>query len=284
MSTSQLAQTQAIEYLKSLYASVEVDHHGNAVKVRWGHHCEVTDTGLESLSKLTTLIELELAQMTDTRLAYLSKLVNLKRLSFQSPQFSQASWITDNGLLYLTPLVNLEHLDLGNFAEITDTGLPNLLNLKKLQSLNLTESSLVTVKGLEQLNGLSELRYLGVMPTLSLEYVHHFPKLEIVDAWDKNDSEIQYLETLNNLQELYIACSTFDKILEITDASVKTLIKFKSLKILYLWDTQISEGGLRQIQKALPNCEIDTGAIKDKIPEESEDNLVIRIFKKRRNA
>ncbi|NEQ73957.1 MAG: hypothetical protein F6K23_13395 [Okeania sp. SIO2C9] len=45
MSTSQLVQAQAIEYLRSLYASIEVDHHGNAVKVCWGHHCEVTDTG-----------------------------------------------------------------------------------------------------------------------------------------------------------------------------------------------------------------------------------------------
>lgn len=283
MSTSQLGQAQAIEYLRSLYASVEVDEHGNAVKVRWGHHCTVIDTGLESLSKLTTLIELELAQMTDARLAYLSRLVNLKRLSFHAPAASEASRITDNGLLYLTPLVNLEHLDLGNFAKITDTGLPYLLNLKKLQFLNLNGISLVTVKGLEQLKGLSELRYLGVMSTLSLEYVQHFPKLEIVYAWDKNDSEIQYLETLNNLQELYIACSTFDKILEITDLSVKTLIKLKSLKILYLWDTKISEGGLRQIQNALPNCEIDTGAIKEKMAEGSEDNLAMRSFKKRRN-
>ncbi len=36
---------QAIEYLRSLYALVEVDHQGNPIKVSWGHHCKVDELG-----------------------------------------------------------------------------------------------------------------------------------------------------------------------------------------------------------------------------------------------
>ena len=239
---------KAIQNLRSLHALVEVDNHGNAVKVSWGKHSEVTDTGLEYLSTLTTLVELELAQITDARLAYLSN------------------------------LVNLESLNLGNSAKITDSGLPNLVNLKKLKTLNLSYDSFVTVKGLEQLKGLSELRYLGVPETLSLEYVTKFPLLEIVYAVNKNDSEIKYLETLNNIQELYIWSP---EVAEVTDASVKTLIKLKSLKILYLWDTQISEQGLKQIQNELPNCDIDFALIKDESTTEFDDQTIMSIFKRK---
>lgn len=270
MSTLMEGQAQAIEYLKSLDAFIEVDDQGNAVKVSWGHHCSVTDVGLESLSKLTTVVELSLGQITDARLAYLSKLVNLKSLSFQAP-FPQASHITDEGLPYLRPLVNLEYLDFGSFAPITDQGLTHLVNLKKLQSLNLMASR-VTVAGLEQLKGLSELRYLEVPETLSLEYVQYFPKLEIIYGWDTNDEQIKYLLSLNNLQELYLATSTFETPSTplVTDASVKTLIKLKTIKILALWNTHISEQGLKELHNELPNCEIDADILTEEIGTHSE--------------
>ncbi len=269
MSTLMQGQAEAIEYLKSYYAFVEVDHQGNAVKVSWGHYGYLTNKGLEFLSTLTTIVELSLGQMTDARLDYLSKLVNLKRLSFQT--HSQHSHITDEGLSYLTPLVNLEYLDLGNLAHITDQGLTHLVNLKKLQSLHLSGSD-ITAGGLKQLKGLSELRYLGVPETLPLEYVQYFPKLEDVVGLDTNDEQIKYLSTLNNLQELWVGPSTFETPSTplVTDASVKTLIKLKTLKILAIWNSHITKQGLKELQNELPNCEIDVDIINEEIGTPSE--------------
>ncbi|MGB5594731.1 MAG: hypothetical protein WBM32_19010 [Crocosphaera sp.] len=272
MSTFQLKLPQAIEYLRSLSALVKVNDQGYPIKVSWGYsHPDglpsPTDKGLEYLSKFTTLIELELGNMEDEQLAYLSKLENLNCLRFNHPLVVFRGGITDNGLPHIKELVNLEILDFGRTSQITDMGLPILAHFKKLQFLNLTQSSLVTVKGLEQLKGLSELRCLGVPDTLSLKYVQHFPTLEIINICDTNDSEIQYLETLNNIQELYIYpdidSSDIDKLVEVTDASIKTLIQLKTLKKLSLWQTKISEQGVKQIQNELSNCEIEFVTIND---------------------
>lgn len=75
----------------------------------------------------------------------------------------------------------------------------------------------------------------------------HLEFTNVTDAGLKNLKNLPYLESLN----LYGT--------QITDAGLKQLASLKSLKTLYLWQTKVTAQGAAELQKALPDTEINTG-------------------------
>ncbi len=69
--------------------------------------------------------------------------------------------------------------------------------------------------------------------------------------------ELEHLEVLN----LYAT--------NISDSSVDKLISYKSLKALYLWQTDISEDGLASLRQGLPDTRIDFGSALEIVVKDS---------------
>ena len=44
---------------------------------------------------------------------------------------------------------------------------------------------------------------------------------------------------------------------KITDAGLEYLQRLTKLHELYLWDTKVTDQGVKKLQQALPNCEIE---------------------------
>jgi len=120
----------------------------------------VTGEGIATLSKLTTLEELDLgecSQLFDASLQHLAPLKSLNRLNL---------WrlaITNDGFAHLASLTNLKWLNVDN-TRVTDDGLKHLTGMNNLQSLYLG-STAVTDAGLVHLEGLKSLKEVDVART-----------------------------------------------------------------------------------------------------------------------
>ncbi len=124
----------------------------------------VTAEGIQALSKLTTLQELDLgecSQLFDDALQHLAPLKNLTRLNL---------WrlgITDEGVKHLAGLTRMKWLNVDN-TRLTDEGLKSLSPMKDLEFLYLG-STPVTDAGLTHLEGLKSLKELDVARTAVTE-------------------------------------------------------------------------------------------------------------------
>jgi Leucine-rich repeat (LRR) protein len=106
---------------------------------------QITDAGLEHLSKLTHLKYLFLpgGQITNAGLGHIERLTQLKCLDLWNTK------ITDVGIEHLKVLRQLVDLDLGR-TQITDAGLNSLTDLHELQTLNLQQTK-VSDEGVKRL-------------------------------------------------------------------------------------------------------------------------------------
>ena len=164
------------------------------------------------------------------------------------------SEVTDAGLIHLKGLMNLERLYLHQ-TQITDAGLVNLKGLNKLWSLSLSRGlsgngelgPKITDTGLVHLKGLTNLKILDLGQT------------QITDAG------LVPLKVLNKLEDLNLTMT------KVTDTGLIHLKGLKKLKFLGLALTQVTNAGVANLQKALPNCEIDHESTED--PEDPFDLL-----------
>jgi hypothetical protein len=97
-----------------------------------------------------------------------------------------------------------------------------------------TQDTYVTDTGLEHLRGLTSLRELYLSRT------------------QFTDAGLQHLGGLSNLRRLVLYNA------RLTDAGLEHLKGMTNLEKLHLYNTQVTDEGVQQLQKALPNCEIDT--------------------------
>src|SRR4029077_11587365 len=103
---------------------------------------KISDKGLEHLSKLAALQELNLRgcdQISDAGLEHLSKLAALQELNLR-----ECNQISDAGLEHLSKLAALQELNLRGCNEIGDAGLEHLSKLAALQELNLRECNQIS--------------------------------------------------------------------------------------------------------------------------------------------
>ncbi len=119
-------------------------------------------------------------------------------------------------------------------APLNDEHLAILKDLPKIVYLYLGSTS-VTDQGLSHLQGLPNLTKLNLERT------------KITDVG------LKHLGTLKNLTHLNLYGT------EIGDAGLLHLKNLSKLKKLYLWQTKVTKAGVADLQKALPQLDVNTG-------------------------
>ncbi len=86
-----------------------------------------------------------------------------------------------------------------------------------------------------------------------LRMFSQLPDLQGINLYDCdiNDRDLQELATAPNLLNLELSSN-----LDVTDEGIRHLASVKSLRILGLWDTQVTAEGVEKLQAELPDCEI----------------------------
>ena len=112
-----------------------------------------------------------------------------------------------------------------------DAGLEQLKGLTNLKILHLNRTE-ATDAGLVHLKGMTKLKYLGLFST------------------KVTDSGLAHLEGLTKLVKLDLRAT------RVTDAGLVHLEGLTKLEELGLYSTKVTDAGVKQLQQALPNCEI----------------------------
>ncbi len=185
----------------------------------------VTDSGVARLAELSELEVLSLtgARVTSAALAHLSNLPRLAYLTLENTD------VDDAGLAHLARLDEIKYLNLAG-CEITDAGLQQLQHLESLTALDLSDTR-VTDEGLKFLVGLQSLSCLRL------------------DGTDVTDAGLEYLTGLPKLSELSL------KQTGITDVGAQILPRFRTLRRVYLYGTNVTYNEMLQLMDAVPGCE-----------------------------
>ena len=142
----------------------------------------------------------------------------------------EAGETTDAGLASLTGNTSLRVLRLG--PGITDAGLAHLAGLTQLRRLRLDSAGGITDAGMGSLRNLTRLE------GLSLQYTR------------VGDAGVAALAELPSLTELELEGTL------ITDGAVRSLTAHRHLRLLTVGGTRISQAGFREVQQALPGCQV----------------------------
>ncbi len=176
--------------------------------------------------------------------------------------------LSDKDLAFLAKETDLEFLDLtGN--NVTNAGLVHLKDLDRLETLVLTSndigmgfatdpSSQITNAGMVHLTGLSNLKRLALdrcdITDAGLVHLKGLTQLQTLDLaynlWI-TDAGVEHLKGLTGLQTLDL------QLTQITDAGLvhlKGMIKLQKLNLAF---TKVTGAGVADLQKALPDCEIE---------------------------
>ena len=286
-SPAEALDADLVAALEKIGAGVKRNEQGQIVEVSsYGSsrfNLGVTDAELVQLSNLSSLERLLLndVKITDDGLLSLKVLTNMKVVVLNDTE------ITDAGLGHLTVLTELQSLSLYG-TNITDAGLVHVSGMSKLEELGLGATA-VTDTGLVHLKGLSKLKFLWLSPQITdagLEHVRGMTNLQtlLMSSTTISDNGLAQLKGMNlkalppnrvRMEGLdvprraktdlglvhYLAAVEAPTILnfdgwKITDGSVLPLKELTQLKELHLAGTDISDAGIAELKKALPNCKI----------------------------
>jgi len=167
---------------------------------------------------------LQYLEATDERMEHVKDLEHLEKFDLDR------STAVDATLAYLAGLQKLEILNLDHTA-VTDAGLVHLKGLNSLESLYLSATK-VTDSGLAHLKGSKNLRMLQLNQTAI------------------TDAGLVHLAGLENLERLYLRQTG------VSDAGLVHLFGLKKLRRINLYRTHVTEAGMKQLQQALPECEV----------------------------
>ena len=164
--------------------------------------------------------------------------------------------ITDAGLVYVAGLKQVETLTLVG-APLKGSGLANLSGMTKLRSLNL-ESTSVDDASLAHLQGLKQLKELNIGGTLvtprGIEQLKDMTQLESLHVDDLEppltNESVCLLCGLTRLKTLVVSSS------ELSDAGLASLKVLTNLETLNVEDTKVTDAGVADFQKALPNVKV----------------------------
>jgi len=240
----------AVAALEKLGAEIQRNAGGEAVEISL-NNANVTDADLAHLERMITLEQLAvIADFTDAGLVYLKSLTKLEKLSLFSRSFS------GEGLVSLKTLTNLKWLSLANSTYLTDDALVHIKGLTKLETLYL-HATQITDKGLVNLKQLTHLELLNVgfsgVTDVGLVHFAGLTNLRELDLYSNKitDAGLVHLKTLTNLKVLGLRAT------QITDAGVRQLTGLTNLQRIDVTRCDnITEAGVAELQKALPNCKI----------------------------
>jgi hypothetical protein len=218
---------------------------------RWPARASGIDNAVARVAALTQLRSLELAQtpVTDAGLVHLKELSHLETLDLESDE------ISDLGVEQLKRLRNLKDLNIAE-TRITDAALAHLVRLRHLEKLDLSLDR-ITDNGLERLKGLVNLKELNLCHTLvtdrGLVHLRDLSKLEelcLGNCGGISDAGLVNLKELKRLRVLILDGS------QVTDAGLLHLEGLANLTYLGLMETQVTGSGIRRLEQALPETEI----------------------------
>ena len=175
---------------------------------------------------------------------YLLPLTGLKKANL-----GEIDGRTDEALVHIGKLTSLTHLYLHD-GELTDAGMKHLTPLKHLNRLVLGGNPAITDAGLKTLLELKNLDDLRISYT------------------NVSDAGMKMLQELPRLKKLRIIHTN------VTDVGIGHLAQIKGLTELHIHFQQgdkITQQALTELQKALPNCQIDPTPPLDA----SEDDVAI---------
>jgi hypothetical protein len=188
----------------------------------------VTGGDFKALSKfkgLRTLVVVDGA--TDTEMRAIGGLKSLRQLVVESSRE-----VTDAGVEALGGLTDLEYLDLNGPLGMTDKGMKAVGKLKRLKTLRLSTLG-ISGRGLSELAGLTSVERLLLFEP------------------DFKDEDLAPIAKLTGLRQARI--SSF----KLTDAAVNHFAKLPALrKLTFATGTPVTEKGLEELRKALPDADI----------------------------
>jgi hypothetical protein len=161
---------------------------------------------------------------SDASFEHLKSLAQLRGLSLIGPCFTDAS------LKHLKGLTNLRSLELDE-TSVTDAGLEHLKALTRLESLSIDRAR-VNGAGFAHLRGLRELRELAL-------------------GCDVTDASLERIKGLTQVQKLHLSWVC------VTDAGLRHLRGMTQLRKLSFLQTNVTDGDVKRLRKALPRCVID---------------------------
>ena len=176
-------------------------------------------------------VNLRFKEATDSTLAHLKAFPDLKRL------FIGSCPVTDEGLANLKELTHLEQLELsqGDAAQarkITDAGLVHLQECTNLKDLRLVGIP-ITDAGLASLKRMTQLETLDLYGT----------KI--------TDKGLAQVKGLTSLRQLALGNNP-----KMTDEGLAQLKGLTNLRELDLRQTEVTDAGVEDLQKALPKVKI----------------------------
>jgi len=218
----------------------------------------VTDAGLLPFARHPTLRQFYIAGsgITAEGIGTLATIPNLEVLSFHGHT------ITDDWLVAASRATGLRQLYCGYSldrvgAGLSATGLGQLAKLKQLYLLDLDSAAIEfrALKGLPELPALNQL-FLRKIPVTDEELVDllKYPKLEALALHETSvtDKGMATVVKFASLQRLYLDGT------KIGDEGLKLLTACKDLQYLTVAKTNVTPEGIREFQKVLPKCEVNT--------------------------
>jgi len=288
-----LGQLANIEFLRLDFAGrgvtdARLRHLERLTKVKriWLTYTSVTDFGLTSVGKMTSLRELVLGgdgvyggSITGSGFGDLKGLSELRRLVLRGTHVRGSgierlrglgkleelslgdSSTSDSDMGSVAMLVGLVSLDLSNtdprHAGITDAGLKEIARLAGLRDLDLSQNA-VGDSGVRTLAALSHLTVLNLYKTkvtdAGLGGLAEIPQIEdlFIGGGPIPDAGLERLEGMKRLKNL--AC--WDA--PITDAGLMHLRSLPRLEVLSLGQRlRVTEQGVRDLKRAIPKLKIE---------------------------
>jgi internalin A len=231
-------------------------------------HTRVTDEGLLSLKPAAQIQDLNLfyaEQITDQGMAAIKEWKQLRRLNLRGTR------IFDGTLAIVSGLTQLESIDIA-YTQFTDNGLDALVPLTHLKELSIGRSKLGK-------NALQVLRLLPTLEYLDLGGPHPGPDGYRTTAGTPMDEDVpRATSELKQLRVLKLSYSqiradglrvlaSLDQVSKLAltgcprvdDSALAELAKWKSLKYLDVQETNVTEQGVEQLERAKPGIVILRG-------------------------
>jgi len=206
----------------------------------------IGDDLMQSFDKVVG-VDLDGSENPHAAFPRLKGLVHLRSLSLVDTPVGDSELVNLNGLRELTSLL----LD---DTSVSDAGLIHLHRLLNLQELSLTDTQ-VGDAGLVHLKGLTSLVYLDLAGTqitdAGLIHLNGLP-LQFLDLGGTRvtDTGLTRLKGLTSLQNLDLRRTG------VTDAGLVHLQVLKGLKVILLYETDVTAGGVAELRRTFPTATI----------------------------
>ena len=161
--------------------------------------------------------------------------------------------IDDETIRLVTEFENLESICLWG-TPVTRSGIDHLGSLKKLKLLEL-DTHLMDDNVVQTLRANNQLHLISQATTSDyLERPSSPDQVATLRFWCApfTDSGLKQFADFKNLTTIDLGR------MEITDASIDDLCRFKKLKFAVLRETRISKDGFARLRRALPNCSVES--------------------------